>query len=266
MMFRILGPLEIETSAGISITPWALKQRALLAYLCANNASFVSSRRLLDSLWADTPPRSASTALYVYVSKLRKHLKELHIDPAILVTVPSGYQLDLPEEYLDLHLFESRFSQACDLQARGWAEQASDVLNSAIGLWRGQAVEDLRHLPAFDSIGRRLDERRMLAIERRFELEISLGRHNVLIGELQSLTEEQPTWETIYGYLMISLYRSGRTAESLSVFSRIRRVLVDELGIEPGPRLQEIQRAVLTRDAWLDDIHSPISSSVAFAA
>jgi DNA-binding SARP family transcriptional activator len=252
VLFRILGPLGIEKSNGESVRPWAPKNRALLAYLCVNNQTAISRDRLINAIWSGTPPQSAQTALHVYVSNLRSRFRELGLDASVLTTQSTGYQLRLPPSFLDLNLFEAHLTEARGLQSRGELEAASAELSAAVALWRGPALADFRDMPAFAGIRRLLDEKRVYAHERRLQLELSLGRHHELIWELYSLTEAHPTWEAIYGYLMISLYRSGRTADALRTFDRIREILVEELGLEPGPQLQHIQRSILARDSWLE--------------
>ncbi|MEU2059717.1 AfsR/SARP family transcriptional regulator [Streptomyces sp. NPDC013455] len=234
------------------MSPWAPKIRALLSYLCCHNATAVSPERLINAIWAGTPPQSASTALHVYICNLRSRFRELGLDASVLTTRPTGYELRLDHSSLDLNLFEAHLTHACDLQKRGELEAASEALAAAVSLWRGPALEGFRDLPAFEGIGRLLDEKRVYAHERRLQLELDLGRHQALISELYSLIESHPTWESLYGYLMIALYRSGRTADALRAFDQIRTVLVEELGIEPARRLQHIQRSILVRDSWLE--------------
>ncbi|MFE6775891.1 BTAD domain-containing putative transcriptional regulator [Streptomyces sp. NPDC057702] len=252
MLVRILGPLAIERSDGESVGPWAPKVSAVLGYLAYHNRTAIPSERLIGAIWSDTPPRSAPTALHVYICQLRSHFRALRLDPAVLTTRPTGYQLQLPASCLDLHHFEAYVATSRDLQRQGELDAASAALASAVGLWRGPALEGFRGLPAFDGIGRLLDEKRVYAQERRLQLELGLGRHHALISELYSLIEAHPTWESLYGYLMVSLYRSGRTVDALRAFDRIRTVLVDELGLEPGPQLQDIQRSILARDPSLE--------------
>ncbi|MET7801775.1 AfsR/SARP family transcriptional regulator [Streptomyces decoyicus] len=261
MLFRVLGPLAIETDEGEPSTPRALKLRALLALLCLYDGWAASSEQLIDDLWSGEPPRTASTALQVYVSKLRKHLDGAGFDVSRLATMPSGYVLKLAPHTLDLHRFESLCSQAQKLRAQGFLEKSSQALTEALALWSGPAVADLRAIPAMHRRGCRLDEKWTVAYEQHTELELLLGRHKLLIGELYGLIEQKPTWESLYCYLMVALYRSGRTAESLMVYNRIRRTLVDELGIEPGPRLQRLQQAVLSRDLVLEDSTKPYIAS-----
>ncbi|MFD8411451.1 BTAD domain-containing putative transcriptional regulator [Streptomyces sp. NPDC059650] len=243
----------METDDGTLRTPQALKLRALLALLCLNDGRPLSAPLLIDALWSGEPPRTASTALQVYVSRLRKHLAGSGFDVSGLLTRPSGYMMDLAPLSLDLYRFESLHLRAGRLRAAGRLEEASLMLSQALGLWTGPAVADLRSVPALQSLGHQLDEKRSAALEERAETELLLGRHKPLIGELYGLIDEQPMRETLYGLLMLALYRSGRPAEALMMYNRVRRVLIDELGIEPGPRLRQLQQSVLARDAGLEE-------------
>jgi DNA-binding SARP family transcriptional activator len=253
MLFRILGPLEIDASDGTAAGPQALKLRSLLALLCVYHGKAVSTERLTEALWSGEPPRTAATALQVYVSKLRKHFVTQGLVGAHITTRPPGYQLVLPAGSLDLQRFETLSAESRARHAQGDAEAASRILGSAMALWRGPALEDLRTIAAFENIGHGLDELRIGAYEQHVELELALGRHGSLTSRLYGLIDEQPTWENLYAYLMIALYRGGRIAEALTIYDRIRRVLVEGLGLEPGVRLQNLQRAVLSRDVRLED-------------
>ncbi|WP_037887400.1 BTAD domain-containing putative transcriptional regulator [Streptomyces sp. NRRL S-87] len=263
MRFRVLGPVEIETGEGFQATPKALKLRSLLAYLCVHRGEAVSSSRLTEALWSGAPPRTASTALHVYVSKLRKHLDGLGLDASsVITTQPPGYRLNPGDYTLDVAELDTLLTTAAELRRRGCPERASQVLGRAVSLWQGRALEDLRELPLFDSIGRQLDERLSFAQEQRFEIELELGNHKGIVGELYSLVDDRPTWENLHEYLMLALYRGGRTAEALSIFDRIRRNLVGEFGIEPAPRLQRLHHAVLTHDPSLG-AHFELSGTAA---
>ncbi|MFJ5553335.1 BTAD domain-containing putative transcriptional regulator [Streptomyces sp. NPDC093225] len=263
MQFRILGPLEIETLDGQRVSPRALKLRSLLAYLCMHSTRPVSMDRLIDALWSGTPPQSATTALHVYVSQLRKYLSSVGVDPQLIVTQPPGYRLDLCSQTLDLRRFESLLCHFRSLHAQDRLEEAAEALNTALALWRGPALEDLRVVPFFHNLCRQLNEKRAFAYEQKFEIELKLGRHNSLIGELYSLIDEQPTRENLYWHLMIALYRSGRIAESLAEYGRIRKILVQDLGVEPGLKLQKLHRAILAREAWLDHSWEDVRSAYA---
>ncbi|KOX06484.1 hypothetical protein ADK65_01785 [Streptomyces sp. NRRL B-1140] len=250
LYFQVLGPLEARRNAE-SITPQPTKIRALTALLCVKAGSVVSRDFLLDALWAEHPPRTARTALQVYISRLRKHL-DVHGGFAHrLVTKPHGYVLELKPEELDLHRFELYVGQAKAAQAMGHEVEALRCWQAACALWRGPALADLRGLPIFDNLARQLDERRLNALEQRIALEVLLGHGNGIIGELYGLVAEYPLWENLHCQLMIALYRNGRVAEALQVYQKIRESLVRELGLEPGEQIRRLHGSVLARDPRL---------------
>ncbi|MEJ3652961.1 AfsR/SARP family transcriptional regulator [Actinomycetes bacterium KLBMP 9759] len=253
MKILVLGPLDVQNADGRVVTPPALKLRTLLAVLCVHADRVVSTQHLIDALWSGAPPRTAESALHVYVSKLRKHLVATGCRPGELATRSPGYALDLSAHLLDLREFDAMTVLAQHLEGAGRLEEASRTLECALSLWRGPALADMREMPVVDALARQLDERRLVASERRFELELALGRHTRLISELYGLTALHPLWENPYYYLMIALYRSGRTAECLMVYKQVRHALVDSLGMEPSSRFQRLHQAVLDRAAWLDD-------------
>ncbi|MFD9128553.1 BTAD domain-containing putative transcriptional regulator [Kitasatospora sp. NPDC059571] len=255
MDFYILGPLEIAAPGSVPQSPGALKQRALLAMLCLSPGRTVSTRQLTEALWPDGPPRTAGTALQVYVSRLRKFIAEIGGDPLTLATRAPGYLFDLRQQHtLDLDRFESAVAEARRLSASGRTEEASDVLAAGIALWRGPALADVRTLPVLDGLGRQLDEKRTSAYELRVEIELRLGRHAEMISELYGLLTDRPLWENLHFYLMVALYRSGRTADALGVYNTLRKNLVEGLGMEPSSRLRQTQHAVLARESWLEDV------------
>jgi DNA-binding SARP family transcriptional activator len=240
--FRLLGPLE-AVADGEPIQLGGQKQRALLALLLVDANRVVSTDRLVDALWGEEPPRTAVTSLQNFVSQLRKLL-----GPETLVTRPPGYQLSIAPEQLDLE----RFRRLVD-EARG---EPPDVraarLRQALALWRGPPLADLE----FESFAQpeiaRLEELRLAVLEDRIEAELEAGRHSELIGELEALADEHPLRERIRGQLMVALYRSGRQAEALQIYHDARRVLVEELGIDPSAGLQQLHGAILRQDPRLD--------------
>ncbi|WP_030800488.1 AfsR/SARP family transcriptional regulator, partial [Streptomyces sp. NRRL F-3273] len=151
-----------------------------------------------------------------------------------------------------LHEFDRHFRQARSATAEGRQEEALVSLHAAHALWRGGALADLRGLPTFDNLARQLDERRIEVLERRIDIQLSLGRHKSVVAELYGLVGEHPTWETAHAQLMLALYRSGRVAHALEAYRRVRDSLVHELGLEPGERLRLLHTAILARDPSLD--------------
>ncbi|MDF6043833.1 AfsR/SARP family transcriptional regulator [Streptomyces sp. JH14] len=245
--------MAIGTASDNQATPKAKKLRAVLGYLCVSKGQTVHAGRLIEALWPGEPPRTASTALHVYVSKLRKHLASIGLDgTSLIVTQPPGYRLNLCGYSLDLAEFEGMVTKSREAHALGDAVEAAEHLADAISLWRGRALDDLRELPIFETLGRRLDERRAHACEQRIELELEIGNHKTIIEEIHSLIDEYSTRESLYGYLMVALYRSGRAADALAAYDHIRSLLMDDLGVEPTPQLRSLQHAVLAHAPSLE--------------
>jgi DNA-binding SARP family transcriptional activator len=241
--FRILGPLEVA-GEGEPLQLSGQKQRALLALLLLDVNRVVSTDRIVDALWGEEPPKTAATSLQNFVSQLRKLL-----GPDVLVTKPPGYQLRIAPEQLDLARFVRLVEEAREEPP---AERAAK-LRRALALWRGRPLADLG-FEAFaqQEIGR-LEELRLAALEDRVEAELEAGRHSDLVGELEAFADEHPLRERLRSQLMLALYRSGRQAEALQIYHDTRRVLVDELGIEPSPTLQQLHGAILRQDPGLEE-------------
>jgi DNA-binding SARP family transcriptional activator len=234
MEFRILGPLEVA-DRGDSLDLGGARQRAVLALLLTRPNEVVSTDRLIDELWGREPPRTALNTVQYYVSQLRKLLGAQRI-----VTRPPGYAIHVEPGELDLERFERLLEQG-DAQA----------LHEALALWRGRALADFAYESfAADEIAR-LEELRILALEKRIDADLELGRHAELVGELERLVAQHPLRERLRGQLMLTLYRSGRQAEALAAYQSARSTLVEELGIEPGSALQELERAMLRQDPSL---------------
>jgi DNA-binding SARP family transcriptional activator len=240
--FRILGPLEVA-DAGKPLQLHGQKQRALLALLLLNANRAVSTDRIIDALWGEQPPRTAATSLQNFVSQLRKLL-----GPETLVTKPPGYQLAVAPEQLDLE----RFRRLGEEARREPADARAAKLRQALALWRGPPLADL----GFESFAQpeiaRLEELRLVMHEDRIEAELEAGRHTEIVGELESLADEHPLRERLRSQLMLALYRSARQAEALQIYHDTRRVLVEELGIDPSPSLQQLHGAILRQDPGLD--------------
>ncbi|MFJ9447787.1 BTAD domain-containing putative transcriptional regulator [Kitasatospora sp. NPDC101235] len=260
MKIQILGPLEVKCDKGEEVTPRPLKLRSLLAALCVTSGRPVTASHLIHVLWSDEPPRTASTALQVYVSKLRKHFHSAGIDPSVLATTPAGYVFRSGGYVMDRDGFDSLVAKARSAVGVGRAEEAAGAFSEALSLWSGPALADLRDVPALRDYALQMDERRNSAYEQWLELEIGLGRHSMLTSELYRLIAEKPIWENLHFFLMIALYRSGRISECLDVYNRIRRILIEELGMEPSARLQNLHHAVLSREPWLESSAAPLAA------
>ncbi len=245
MDVRILGPFEVrEDGRGLDLG--GPRPRALLAVLVLRGGEVVPSERLVDELWGERPPRSANHLLHVYVSSLRKHIG------ARLITRTPGYLLELEGDELDAGRFERLLGEGRRLLARGDFEGASATLGESLGLWRGPALADFAYEPFAQAEIARLEELRFVAGEERIEADLALGRHAELVGELEALVAESPLRERPRAQLMLALYRSGRQAEALEAYRKTRRVLVEEIGIEPGSSLKALEQAILRHDASLE--------------
>ena len=244
MYFGILGPLEVRDGDAL-LTPPGAGLRALLAMLLLHANEAVSTDRLLDALWPDGPPPSGAAALQVRVSHLRK---VLGMAGRLVVTGPSGYTLELGRGELDVHRFEELVERADAAEPIA----AAALLREALGLWRGPALADLAYEEFAQPAIARLEELRLAALERRIEADLELGRHADLVGELDALVKQHPLRERMRSQHMLALYRSGRQADALGSYQEARATLVDQLGIEPGPVLHQLELAILRQDPSLE--------------
>ena len=234
--YRLLGPVE-----GPADLPGG-KPKALLARLLLEPGRVVPADTLVDDLWRD-PPASAHKVVQVYVSQLRKALGADAID-----TRAPGYLVRASPQESDLGRFEQLAEQA---RGAGEPSRKAALLREALDLWRGPALAEFREEPFAEAAARRLAELRLYALEERIDADLELGEHARLVPELEALVEEEPLRERPRGQLMVALYRCGRQAEALSRYRDGRTLLVEELGIKPGPALQELERAILRQDEAL---------------
>jgi DNA-binding SARP family transcriptional activator len=256
--FLILGPLEIRAE-GRALPIGATKQRAVLALLLLNANEVVSAERLVEELWGERPPATASHSVQVYVSQLRKLLTRSGTPGAeVIVSHPSGYALRVAPEQFDLRRFEGLSEEAEQARAVGDVGIAADLLREALALWRGRALADLLDESFIQTSAARLEEIRVAVVERRIEADLQLGRHSDLIGELDELVAEHPLRERLHGQLMLALYRSGRQAEALDAYRKVRRRLSEELGLDPSVALQQLERSILQQDPALE--HAALAS------
>jgi DNA-binding SARP family transcriptional activator len=243
----MLGSIEVEGPAG-EIRLGGAKQRALLALLLLHANEVVSAGRLIDVLWSDAPPADAAKALQIHVSRLRRVLGS----DDVLRTRPGGYLLAVDEATFDRARFERLAAEGHSSLARGDAAAARERLGEALSLWRGAPLAEFATEEfAQPEIGR-LEELRLAALEDRIEADLALGSHARLVAELEALVARHPLRERLRGQLMLALYRCGRQADALEAYRDARRALVDELGIEPGKPLQELEQAILRQDSALD--------------
>jgi DNA-binding SARP family transcriptional activator/streptogramin lyase len=242
VLFRVLGPLEVESENG-RLTLGGSRQRAVLATLVLHVNEVVPRDRLLEAVWGESPPDTAASALQGYVSALRKTL-----GAGVIVTRAPGYALEARPDVVDLRLFESLAAQGADALAAGEATRAAELLREALALWRGEPLADLDSVEFVQLERLRLEELRLGALADRIDADLELGRHAELVGELRSLVREHPLRERFRAQLMLALYRSGRQAEALDVYQQGRSLLAAELGIEPGEPLKRLERSILQQD------------------
>jgi DNA-binding SARP family transcriptional activator/ABC-type branched-subunit amino acid transport system substrate-binding protein/DNA-binding beta-propeller fold protein YncE len=246
MEFRILGPLEVFQQ-GAAVPLGGPKQRAVLAVLLLHRGEVLSTDRLIDELWGESPPTTAAKSVQVYVSQLRKALGD-----GMLETRGRGYLLRIEPEQIDVERFAGLLERGREQLARSDARGAADTLREALGLWRGSPLSDLAYESFTPNEIARLEELHLAALEERIEADLRLGRQAELVPELESLVRDHPLRERLRGQLMLALYRAGRQVEALDAYHRGRALLVEELGLEPGSGLQELERAILNHDPELE--------------
>jgi DNA-binding SARP family transcriptional activator/class 3 adenylate cyclase len=244
--FGLLGPIAVWRD-GRELALGGAKQRAVLAILLLRPNELVPTEKLIDELWDGRPPATAVKALQVHVSQLRKVLGD-----GVIETRPGGYVLRVEPDALDFQRFEKLVDQGRRLLAGGAAAEGADLLRRSLALWRGPPLADFQYEPfARNEIGR-LEELRHVAVEQRLEGELALGRHAEVVGELEALVRDQPLREGPRRLLILALYRSGRQADALAAYRDARETLLDELGLDPGQALQQLEQAILRQDPGLD--------------
>lgn len=240
--FALLGPLEVLADDGTPIALGGAKQRLVLAALLLRAGEVVSTDFLIDALWGNAAPRTASTSLQNAISALRKLL-----GPGLVLTRPPGYVLAVDGDSVDLHRFERLLREAA---GRDPAERAA-LLRKALDLWRGEPLGELAFEPFAQPELRRLEELRLVAAEEWIDAELEGGRAAEFVPRLESLVAQHPLRERLRGQLMLALYRAGRQADALAAYQDARRALVEELGLDPGPQLQQLHAAILRQEIGL---------------
>jgi WD40 repeat protein/DNA-binding SARP family transcriptional activator len=236
MNVGLLGPLEASVD-GHALHLGAGKPRALLAILALHPGEPVSAERLIDGLWGEQPPATATKLVQLYVSQLRKALAEIG-DGAAILTRGHGYELDVAAEDVDAGRFERLV--------------ADGAPREALALWRGPPLDDVAGEPFAAAAIRRLEELRLTALERAIDADLAAGRQRDVLAELEALVAQEPLRERLHAQRMLALYRSGRQAEALAAYREARRALVEQVGIEPGPELRRLHEAILAQDTALE--------------
>ncbi|MGW2595859.1 AfsR/SARP family transcriptional regulator [Streptomyces sp. NPDC001515] len=266
MRVQLLGPLSAEVNGG-SIVPTAGKPRQILALLALYPSRVVPVPTLMEEIWASDPPQSALTTLQTYILQLRRRLGTAMGPDSregvkdILATRHGGYLLQIPEMDIDVRVYEKLAREGQIAFEQGDNALAAERLRTALDLWRGQTLVDVRLGPVLEIEVMRLDESRLVAVERRIDADLRMGRHTELIAELMELTARHPRHEGLHSQVMVALYRSGRQSSALDVYRRLRGRLIEELGVEPSPQLQRLHQAMLAVDPLLDVLSGPRRTS-----
>jgi WD40 repeat protein/DNA-binding SARP family transcriptional activator len=236
MDVRLLGPTEVTCGKG-AVPLGGPTPRAVFAMLALDAGSTVSAERLIDGLWGEDPPATARKLVQLYVSNLRKALAN-GSEPQAIVTHGRGYELQLDREHIDVARFERLLAQG--------------AARDALSLWRGPALADIVDEPFAAVEVRRLEELRATAHEMAIEHDLDAGLHREVLAELETLLAHEPLRERLHAQRMLALYRSGRQADALEAYRSARSILVDQIGVEPGPDLRRMQEAILRQDPSLD--------------
>jgi DNA-binding SARP family transcriptional activator len=252
--FRLLGSLEVVIG-GESVDVGGTQPRTVLAMLLVAGGRMVPAESIIEALWGHNPPDSAAGTLQSYVSRLRRVLvpgAARGEAAKVLAWDPPGYKLVVGAKALDAHRFEAMADQGRGLLLAGDSEGAREMLDAALGLWRGPALLEFAHLDFAWGFAAKLEERKLTATEDRIDADLRLGRHAAVVGELGELVAAHPLREQLRHHLALALYRSGRQAEALRILDDARRTLRNQLGIDPGRPLVELETAILNHDPALE--------------
>jgi predicted ATPase/DNA-binding SARP family transcriptional activator len=252
---HLLGPVEVLGPGGV-VELHGGGQRTLIARLALPPDKTVTRGALIDALWADAGPPAAPKTLHSHLAHLRRRLREAGL-PDLIATRDSGYVLRAPADAVDAIRFETFSAQGRNALAAGDLKAATESLQAALKMWRGEALTDCRSGEWRRAETTRLNEARLAATEDLISARLALGEHVTAVGELEFLVIQHPFREQLWEQLILALYRSGRQADALSAFQRARATLIDELGIEPGPKLRRLETAILTADPSLDQPVAP---------
>lgn len=251
LRFSVLGPVR-AWRAGEPLAMGSPQQRALLAALLLRDGRTATAGELIDAVWGDEPPQQALAAIRTYASRLRKVL-----DPGVLVSEAGGYAIrSATRDALDLAAAEDLWSDADKARTAGRLSQARALLSKALGLWEGEPLANVPG-PYAETQRARLDEWRLQLLEARLDMDLEQGCHAEAVSELTALTAAHPLRERLRELLMLALYRSGRQAEALAVYADTRRLLADELGVDPRQGLSELQQRILRADPALAEPSAP---------
>ncbi|MFB6819008.1 BTAD domain-containing putative transcriptional regulator [Streptomyces sp. NPDC056347] len=262
MQIQVLGPLSADVN-GVSIVPTAGKPRQILALLSFYPGRVVPVSTLMEEIWGSNMPQSAMTTLQTYILQLRRRLGTAMGPDApgsakeVLATRHGGYLLQVSPECVDVHRYEQLVTAGQASFEAGDDERAAAQFRDALGMWEGTALVDVSTGPILEIEVMRVEESRLVTVERRIDADLRLGRHSEVIAELADLIARHPQHEGLHSQAMVALYRSGRQATALDVYRKLRLRLVEDLGVEPSPQLQRLHQAMLAVDPALDVIRGP---------
>jgi DNA-binding SARP family transcriptional activator len=245
----LLGELRLAVD-GIDVPPLSPKARALVATLALRRGEAVSVALLNEELWPNLAPESARRVVQVRVAEVRKLLSRFSAAD-VLESVPSGYRLTIDPDGFDVECFARLLEEAERRRQAGDLARTIAALRAAVALWRGPALADAQGSPFLEAEAAELEESRLSAVEDRVDAELLDGGHHRLVPELGSLVAAHPLREGLWVQLVTALYRSGRQAEALRACTAARRMLAEEVGLEPGPALRAVEEAVRAQDPAL---------------
>ncbi|MGW8970464.1 AfsR/SARP family transcriptional regulator [Streptomyces platensis] len=243
---KLLGTLEVSRTPEMT----AAKLRQVLALLAVNTNTMVTTEQLIDELWPFNPPSTVKTVVQTYVYQLRKLFGDAFgasHGAELLLTRPGGYVLAVPRENVDIFQFQDIVERGREALRRGEVVRAADLLRAALSLWRGPALADVTSGPSLRGISVYLEEQHLEAVSLRIEADLANNRHREIIGELRLLVATHHLHEDFHILLMQALHGSGRRGEALNVYSELRSILDEELGLEPSSEAKEFQREILVR-------------------
>jgi DNA-binding SARP family transcriptional activator len=248
LRFGVLGPLQASAN-GADLPLGAAKQRAVLAILLINRNRIVPIDSLIDAVWQEQPPPEARGSLHAHISRLRRLVSGAGVDPAaIVVSARPGYRLNVADEAYDLGRFAIEQKAGIGAAAGGRFEEASAHLSAALYEWRGPVLEDLRDFPFVGAFAAALTEDKLVALTARAEAEIACGRTHSIISELEALVVEHPYREPLWAQLITAYYLAERQYDALDAYGRLKTMLADDLGIDPGPTLRGLHQRILRQE------------------
>jgi DNA-binding SARP family transcriptional activator len=265
MQFRMLGPLEVQVDgswSGINAAKW----RTVLAVLLLQPGQVVSTERLITEVWPEETPARATNLISVYVHRLRRLIGDP--DGKVLTTRAPGYQLLIDPEDTDAGRFAQLAAEGRQALQASQFEQASAVLDTALGLWQGtRALPDVPPSALVSAEADRLEESRIEAVQLHIQADLGCGRHAQVVGQLHRLLADYPLREELWALLMRALYRSGRQAEALEAYAQAREVIAEELGVDPSAELQQLYQRMLQADSGTPPAsRTPVPADSPFAA